>query len=86
MKALEVEVTVLKRETLTKNEAVKVAEEKDDIISEVSSRATEAEKVARLATERLLSFASILDQIAGSSRADLLAIVDLEVSLGLQLY
>lgn len=50
---------------------------------EVSSRVTEAENVANIATERLLSSASILDQVVGSCCNDLLAIINLEASLGL---
>lgn len=57
--------------------------QKDGLITEVSSRETKAEEVARSATKRLLSSASILDQIAGFSHANLLVVADLEASLGL---
>lgn len=42
--------------------------------------------MAKLATERLLLFASMLDQIASSSCADLLVVVDMDASLGLALF
>lgn len=90
-------MAALKKESLMKDEAIKVPEERthalaaeckqnDELIIEVLSSASEAEEVAKLATERLLLFASMLDQIASSSCADLLVVVDMDASLGLALF
>lgn len=45
-----------------------------------------AEEVPKLATERLLASASVLDQISWSSRANLLACAQVEASLGLPVF
>lgn len=97
MKAVDVEVARLKKESSTKDEAIRVVEDmvtaleteckqKDDLVTEVSLRATTTEEVARLSTKRLLSSTSILDQKDGLSRADLSAIAAMEASLGLALF
>lgn len=72
VKTLEIEVAALKKKSLTKDEVIKVVEEranvletecnqKEDLTIEVLKRATEAKEVTKLATERLFLFASILD-------------------------
>lgn len=60
--------------------------QKDVLIMEVSSGVREAKNAANITTEMLLSSGFILDQVASSSRNDLLALADLEASLGLALY
>lgn len=87
----------LRRSFFGKDEALQVAndwvnaleaecKQKNDLIMEVSSMVTKAENAANIAIGRLLSFASILDQVADSSHDGLLAIADLEASLGLAVF
>lgn len=96
VQSLEADVLSLKNKSSSKGEVIKALEakvealvalvRKNDDLAEVSMRAIEAQEPANLDAERLMTLASVLDQIVGSSRSNLLAYTKLEASLGLLLF